>query len=112
MKRKGLTLTLLMALGFLLTIQVALMVLEETANAQLFGSDRYMIVVNGTWLDNEEPVFVINTREQTICTYEYNSEEDRMKLVAVRSYKWDRLLREYSNEAPSVATVKSTVGGP
>ncbi|NOZ23073.1 MAG: hypothetical protein GXP25_18525 [Planctomycetes bacterium] len=109
MKSKKLTLVLLMALGFLVTIQIALTVLEETANAQIFGSDRYMIVVNGTWIDNEEPVFVINTREETICVYEYNSEEDKMKLVAVRLYKWDRMLQEYNNDAPSVATIRSTV---
>jgi hypothetical protein len=88
---------------------MVLVALEETASAQIFGSEPFTIVVNGTWIDNEEPVFVINTKEETICVYEYNSEENRMKLVAVREYRHDRRLREYNNDAPSVATVQRTV---
>lgn len=110
MKSKRLSVTLIGVLGFLLVLQAGLVVLEESVNAQMFGADRYMILVNGIWRDNEEPVYVINTREQAICVYEYNSEENKMKLVAVRSYKWDRLIQEYKNDAPSVAQVRNRVG--
>ena len=109
MKSKKLTLALLSVLGFLVAVQIGLTLLEESVHAQ-FGFDRYMIVVNGTWYDNEEPIFVINTREQVICVYEYNSEEDKMGLVAVRSYQWDRVIREFNNNPPTVQSIRSTVG--
>ena len=110
MKSKKLSLILFSVLGFLLLLQVGLTVLEETVQAQALGSDRFMIVVNGCWRDNEEPVYVLNTREQVISVYEYNSEENKMKLVAVRSYKWGRVIREYNNGKPSVSLVQNRVG--
>ena len=109
MKSKKLTLGLLTLLGLLLVIQVGLSILEESVNAQVFGADRYVIMVNGAWRDNREPVYVINTREQSICVYAYNSEEKKMRLVAVRSYKWDRVIREYNNDAPTVDVIQNKV---
>jgi len=112
MHSKTLTLALLAAFCLLLVLQVGLSVLEETVRAQPGGVDPFLIVVNGTWIDNEEPIYAINTHEESICVYEYNSEANRLKLVAVRSYKWDRKIQEYNNLPPSVRLVQSRVGTP
>lgn len=108
MNSKKLTVSLLAALGILILAQVTLTLIEECVSAQGIG-DRYMILVSGTWKDNREPVYILNTREQVINVYAYNGEENRMRLVAVRSYQWDRLVREFNNDPPSVDQIQGSV---
>ncbi|NOZ19525.1 MAG: hypothetical protein GXP25_00390 [Planctomycetes bacterium] len=59
------------------------------------GTGRFMIGVVGFWRDNSEPVFIIDTRKQMISIYEFDSEQNTLDLMAVRSYEYDRKLIDF-----------------
>ncbi|MEW6356826.1 MAG: hypothetical protein AB1696_10890 [Planctomycetota bacterium] len=113
-----LTRCLLSVVAVLLVAVVWTSITGEKAAAQQ-DAGRYMISVVGFWRDNSEPVFIINTRDQTISVYEYDSEQNLLDLFAVRSYEYDRKLKEFPvwkkrtdrrGQGPSVAEMEKRGG--
>ena len=91
-----LTKCLIVLIGILLAAVVWTTLVGEPASAQQgIGGDRFTIAVVGFWRDNSEPVFIIDTRKQKIAVYEFDSEQDFLDLMAVRSYEYDRRLLDY-----------------
>jgi len=68
---------------------------ERATAQQGMGADRFTIGVVGFWRDNSEPVFIVDTRKQIIAVYEFDSEQDFLDLMAVRSYEYDRKLMDF-----------------
>lgn len=90
-----LTKGLLLLVGVLFVAVVWTCLVGSRAAAQEAGAERFTMAVVGYWRDNAEPVFVIDTRKQTIAVYEFESEEDVLNLTAVRTYEYDRKLVEF-----------------
>jgi len=89
-----LTKCLLVLVAVLIAAVAWTAIVSEKAAAQE-GTGRFMIGVVGFWRDNSEPVFIIDTRKQTVSVYEFDSEQDTLDLMAVRSYEYDRKLIEW-----------------
>ena len=57
---------------------------------------------------------MIDTFNQTMWVYEFNNRgaaHNRLRLLAARSYKYDRLLQQYNNSEPTPSSVKQLLEG-
>ena len=57
---------------------------------------------------------MIDSYNQTMWVYEFNnrgSAHNRLRLLAARSYKYDRLLQQYNNSEPTPGSVKQLLEG-
>jgi ABC-type phosphate transport system auxiliary subunit len=75
----------------------------QNVQAQSASSVPGVAVVLGEQYDEEVPVVVVDPLAQTLMVYQYDY--DRLKLEAVRSYRYDRKLSEFDNSGLSVRDV-------
>ena len=53
--------------------------------------------------------YVMDVDAQTLCAYQYYPVEKQLRLVAARSFRYDRQLGNFNTEMPSPAEVKALV---
>ena len=107
---KRMTTVLLAINGVLLALVIIVEMSGSGAWAQQGGSSvgATMAVITGEPSPNQdEPIFVVDSRNETVCIYEYNVGTRKFGLKAARTYKFDKELREYANEPPTVDDVKA-----
>ncbi len=52
---------------------------------------------------------LVDRRQRVFCVYRFLESASRLRLVAARDYRYDLLLRDYNNTAPTPAQVKAMV---
>ena len=68
------------------------------------------IVVAGAERSARIPIFLVDTREQTVCVYRYDFNANSLELSAARSYEWDKKIQQYGrSRGPTPAQVRSLV---
>lgn len=93
----------------LLALLIALERSGDHAWAQPQGAvgNATMALVTGVpSVSQDEPIFLVDSRNEVICVYEFNPGTRKFGLKAARSYKYDKELEEFQNERPSVKDVK------
>ena len=73
------------------------------------GSADYMIGLIGPPKTSKIPLFLIDSKRQTVMVYDYHQDQRELRLRAARTYRFDRELDdvEFGNKGPSVDNVKS-----
>jgi len=73
------------------------------------GSADYMIGLIGPARQSKIPLFLVDSKRQTVMVYDYHQDQRELRLRAVRSYRFDRELEdaEFGVKGPSVDNVKS-----
>ena len=112
------TKALLMINGFLLALLLMVQVSDRGVQAQapggVGGGGSTMAMVIGEASPNQdEPIFVVDSRNETICCYEFNVGTHKFGLKAARTYKYDKEIpEEFNNERPLVKDVRAGRLGP
>ncbi len=72
---------------------------------------RHIFGVVGNRVNNREPFYLVDTRQEVIMVYEYGVQGDGLGLASARSYKYDKLLEQYgrSTFGPKVDGVKREI---
>ncbi len=72
---------------------------------------RHVFAVVGTQMNNREPFYLVDTKQEVIMVYEYGVQGDGLGLTSVRSYKYDKLLEQYgrSHIGPKVDQIKKEI---
>jgi hypothetical protein len=66
------------------------------AQAQgMVGEAQTTIAIIGPERNARLPILLIDTREQTLCIYEYDINSDSLEFTAARTYQWDKKLEKY-----------------
>jgi len=79
------------------------------AYAQSEGMTSGVICVVGENYNGYAPIVVVDVADQCVVVYRYEYSSGRVKLTAARKFHFDKLLREYENDAPSVDDVQDYV---
>ena len=66
-------------------------------------------IVVGAADKNDIPVFLLNTAEQSLTIYEYDTRSEDLTLHVARSYRFDSQLNDYNNKKPDVDDVEKKV---
>jgi hypothetical protein len=106
---KRMTAALLIVNALLLTLVIAVEMSDRGAWAQApsAGVGPTMTLLAGYPSPNQdEPIYVIDSRNEVICVYEYNPGTRKFGLKSARTYKYDKQLIELGNERPSVDDVR------
>ena len=97
----------------LVSVAVGLLLADGTilsrADAQSEGRTSGVICVMGEAVNQNAPIVLIDIPEQTILVYEYSYQNNESELTATRTYRFDRLLREFRNDGVSVDEVARQV---
>jgi hypothetical protein len=106
---KRMTMALLALNGALL----ALLVIVEMSGSGVWAQatsgavGSTMAMITGEPSPNQdEPIFIVDSRNETICIYEFNVGTRKFGLKAARTYKYDKEIEEFMNEKPGVKDVK------
>jgi predicted transcriptional regulator YdeE len=78
-------------------------------HGQSEGRTTGVICVVGAERNQLAPIVVLDVPEQTFIVYEYDYTAEALKLTAVRTYRYDRLLREFGTKGVSVDQVRQEV---
>jgi len=72
---------------------------------------RHIFGLVGSKEGNREPLYLIDTKHEVIMVYEYGVQSEGFGLTEVRSYKYDKLLKQYGKGliGPKVDKVKEAV---
>ena len=71
---------------------------------------KHVFAVVGTRANSREPFYLVDTRQEIIMVYEYGVQGDGLGLVAARSYKNDKLLKEYGRDfGPKIDKIKKEI---
>lgn len=54
-------------------------------------------------------LYLMDVDSQTLCVYRVNPETSRFRLMAARSFKYDRFLEDLNNDTPTPAEVQRQV---
>ena len=86
------------------------------AQAQGDGASGHIVALVGEAQAGQQPIYVVDTREQTLLVYEYGLGRSGLHLVAARSIEYDKLMKEFDirsnhNVSPTVEQVRRNVGG-
>jgi hypothetical protein len=92
---------------------------SREAHAQVSGATAdYLVGITGPERSARVPLFLIDSKKQTIMVYEYDQSIREFWLRAVRSFQYDRHLEDQGfsedytqNSGPSVRTVRRMVSG-
>ncbi len=91
-------------------ILLAILILKEPTqyvNAQGDGFAKHVFGLIGDRQGNREPLYLIDTQEQTILVYEYATQGEGLGLVSARSYKHDKQLEKFGRAyGPSIKKIK------
>lgn len=111
-KRLNLPIAIIAAVAILFCI-AGRMWAPNNAKAQLHDSAVNDIVVVPVQIERDSfGIVLVDKVGQTMCLYELNSRgkrQNRLKLLAARSWKYDRLLQQYNTSRPSPKQVKEII---
>ena len=66
-------------------------------------------IVVGAPDKSDIPIFLLNTAEQALTIYEYDTRSEDLTLHVARSYSFDSQLNDYNNKKPDVRDVEKKV---
>ena len=71
----------------------------------------FAVVGNKNSGNTRESFYLVDTKQEIIIVYEYGLEGDGLGLVSTRSYRYDKLLKQYgrSNFGPKVEKIKKAI---
>ncbi len=71
----------------------------------------FAVVGNKNDGDTRESFYLVDTKQEIIMVYEYGVEGDGFGLVSTRSYKYDKLLKQYgrSSFGPKIEKIKKAI---
>jgi len=106
---------LMVVIAGLLGVIVGMMINGREVVAQGDGAAAHIVGLVGNVTGSEQPIYVIDTREQTLMVYEYGLGRSGLHLVATRSMEYDKLLPEFdirttSGRSPAVEDVRKSAG--
>ncbi|MBN2562390.1 MAG: hypothetical protein JXQ75_15810 [Phycisphaerae bacterium] len=111
--------TVLWIIAILLAIIATVLVLRATEPLvvqQVYG-DAPMVGARGVFAftgqlgKNQYGLFMMDVDSSNIWCYEYLPGTRKLKLVAARSFRWDRYLEEYANDVPTPDEIRVLVTG-
>ena len=95
-----------------ISLLLVILIFKNSANyviAQGDGNARHVFGLVGERQGSRQPIYLIDTEEQTIMVYEY-FQGGGLGLVAARNYKYDRKLQEHGRPyGLSIEDVKAEV---
>jgi hypothetical protein len=100
---------LLIGLGVVVAVVLSVAMLTGTAQAQGDGQAASIVCVVAAPRGNETPIILVDAAEQTIMIYKYTSSGEDLELVTARSYRFDRLIKEYNIDGMTVDDVKKLI---
>ena len=76
---------------------------------EMVGSADYMIALIGPARQSKIPLFLVDSKRQSIMVYDYHQDQRELRLRAVRSYRFDREIEdeEFGVKGPTVEEVKT-----
>lgn len=106
---------LMVVIAGLLGVIVGMMVNGREVVAQGDGAAAHIVALVGDVTGSEQPIYVIDTREQTLLVYEYGLGRSGLSLVATRSMEYDKLMPEFDirttgGRSPNVEDVRKIAG--
>ena len=77
------------------------------------GAASHLTALAGHVIANDQPIYVVDSREEVLLVYEYGLGQNGLKFVACRTFKYDKLLSEFTIQAtggrsPSPEDVRKT----
>jgi hypothetical protein len=112
LKKYGLN-TVLLGVVIVLLLLVLLKTSPNYVIAQGDGGAgaRHVFAVVGNQNRNRESFYLIDTKQEVIMVYEYGVQGDGLGLTSARSYKYDKLLKQYgrSSFGPKVDKIKKAI---
>jgi len=101
---------LLVVIVGLLGIIVGMLMDGREVVAQGDGAAAHIVGLVGEKEGNEQAVYLIDAREQTLLVYEYGLGRSGLNLVAARNFQYDKLLEDWDttkgDQPPDVETVR------
>lgn len=85
-----------------------MMVQPAFGDSPMVGA-RGIFAFTGQLDKNSYGLFMMDVDNRTVWCYQYLPSTRKLKLVAARSFDYDRYLRDYNNETPSQEEVKGLV---
>lgn len=85
-----------------------MMVQPAFGDSPMVGA-RGIFAFTGQLDKNSYGLFMMDVDNRTIWCYQYLPSTRKLKLVAARSFDYDRYLRDYNNETPSQEEIKGMV---
>ncbi len=79
---------------------------QQGARAQSEGAAGGVICVMGQQRTGDAPIVLVDVPDQTLVVYEYSYSSDRIELTSVRSFRYDKRLRDWQTQGPSVEEVE------
>ncbi|MBT3279481.1 MAG: hypothetical protein HN909_06120 [Phycisphaerales bacterium] len=105
-------LSVLLVCSLLLVVEFSSEVMAQTTNSgRGSNADRTgdVFVIAGQVTSGTYGLFLVDSKNETICVYQYLPHTKKLKLVAARTYRFDTQLDDYNCDAPSPADVKKLV---
>jgi len=116
MKSNALVIVLAVLVGVLAALLVTTVVSSRPAAAQVSeGSTDFLTAILGPEAFRRVPLFIVDSKSQTIMVYEYDQSTRKFYMRAARSFRYDRRLEEadYSsygqNKGPSLRDVQKKI---
>ena len=69
------------------------------------GRTTGVICVIGSPVNQYAPIVLVDIPNETLLVYEYSYQNDEIELTSARTYRFDKLLREYQIEGETVDAV-------
>jgi hypothetical protein len=76
-------------------------------NQPAFAGGAGLFVVPGQFASNTYGCYLMDVDAQTLCAYQWFPGEKKFRLVAARSFRYDRLLGEFNTDSPAPPEVKA-----
>jgi hypothetical protein len=117
MKHDWIITGLVAVVAILATIVVSDALDQREAHAQISGATAdYLVGIVGQKQASRSPLFLIDSKSQTIMIYEYDQSIRKFWLRAARNFQYDRRLEDkdfssmQQNRGPSVRDIRKIVG--
>ncbi len=81
----------------------------ERAQAATQGQSGGVIALIGDEASQRAPIVLVDVPDQSVIVYEYNYLNDEIELTSVRSFEYDKLLKEWQTGGPTVEEVREYV---
>lgn len=76
-------------------------------NQPAFAGGAGLFIVPGQFAQNQYGCYLMDVDAQTLAAYQWLPGEKKLRLVAARSFKYDRFLEDFNTDVPSPAEVKA-----
>ena len=76
-------------------------------NQPAFAGGGGLFIVPGQFASNTFGCYLMDVDAQTLAAYQWFPGEKKMRLVAARSFRYDRMLGEFNTDSPSPPEVKA-----